>query len=75
MPNQKQKHYLNTSNIINSRKGPVHIKIVLSNHEIFVRDGLDLIFKNHNINIVYHLAAYAAEGLSPFIRKYIMRIT
>ena len=28
------------------------------------------IFNNHNIDIVYHFAAYAAEGLSPFIRQY-----
>jgi len=28
------------------------------------------VFKNENIEIVYHFAAYAAEGLSPFIRKF-----
>ncbi len=28
------------------------------------------IFNNHSIDIVYHFAAYAAEGLSPFIRQY-----
>ena len=28
------------------------------------------VFERENINIVYHFAAYAAEGLSPFIRKY-----
>ena len=28
------------------------------------------IFKNHKIDLVYHFAAYAAEGLSPFIRKF-----
>lgn len=28
------------------------------------------IFKNFNIDYIYHFAAYAAEGLSPFIRKY-----
>lgn len=28
------------------------------------------IFKNENFDYVYHLAAYAAEGLSPFIRNY-----
>lgn len=31
---------------------------------------LDSIFTENNIEIVYHLAAYAAEGLSPFIRKF-----
>lgn len=31
---------------------------------------LDTIFKYHRPKYVYHLAAYAAEGLSHFIRKY-----
>jgi len=33
-------------------------------------DKLDDIFKKHNFDYVYHFAAYAAEGLSPFIRKF-----
>lgn len=31
---------------------------------------LDQIFKEHKIDYVYHLAAYAAEGLSHFIRSF-----
>lgn len=31
---------------------------------------IDRIFKNYKPNVVYHAAAYAAENLSPFIRKY-----
>ena len=31
---------------------------------------LEKIFQKEKIDIVYHLAAYAAEGLSPFIRNY-----
>jgi len=33
-------------------------------------DLLKQIFTNHNIDYVYHLAAYAAEGLSHFIRRF-----
>ena len=33
-------------------------------------DEIDEIFKKFDIDIVYHMAAYAAEGLSPFIRKF-----
>lgn len=33
-------------------------------------DPIDDIFENENIEYVYHFAAYAAEGLSPFIRKF-----
>ena len=31
---------------------------------------LNEIFNSHNIDCVFHFAAYAAEGLSPFIRKF-----
>jgi len=33
-------------------------------------DKVDEIFEKHKINVIYHFAAYAAEGLSPFIRKF-----
>lgn len=33
-------------------------------------DSFKEIFETHNIDYVFHFAAYAAEGLSPFIRKY-----
>ena len=33
-------------------------------------NSLEGVFQRENIDIVYHFAAYAAEGLSPFIRKY-----
>lgn len=33
-------------------------------------DSLSDIFKKYEPEFVYHFAAYAAEGLSPFIRKY-----
>ena len=32
------------------------------------RNGIDDIFNKHKPTYVYHMAAYAAEGLSPFIR-------
>ena len=31
---------------------------------------VDKLFNKHKPDIIYHFAAYAAEGLSPFIRKY-----
>ena len=33
-------------------------------------DDLNRIFSLHEVDYVYHFAAYAAEGLSPFIRKF-----
>jgi len=35
-----------------------------------VNDPIENCFELHKPDIVYHLAAYAAEGLSPFIRTY-----
>jgi UDP-glucose 4-epimerase len=31
---------------------------------------MERLFKKHNFDYVFHFAAYAAEGLSPFIRQY-----
>lgn len=33
-------------------------------------DDISIIFEENNIDVVFHFAAYAAEGLSPFIRKF-----
>jgi UDP-glucose 4-epimerase len=35
-----------------------------------VTDDISEIFDKHNFTFVYHFAAYAAEGLSPFIRTF-----
>ena len=35
-----------------------------------IHDSVSDIFEKHNIAYVFHFAAYAAEGLSPFMRKY-----
>lgn len=35
-----------------------------------VTHPIDNCFQNHKFDYVFHLAAYAAEGLSPFIRQY-----
>lgn len=41
-------------------------------HKIDLVDAqkVDAVFKKHKPDYVYHFAAYAAEGLSPFIRNY-----
>ena len=39
-------------------------------YEKSINNGVEDIFKKYKPDYVYHLAAYAAEGLSPFIRKY-----
>jgi len=40
-------------------------------HQLNLVDGaIDSVFNTYKIDYVYHFAAYAAEGLSPFIRAY-----
>lgn len=43
----------------------IFIKCSITDHKL-----LDDIFEKYNINYIFHLAAYAAEGLSHFIRRY-----
>lgn len=47
----------------------IHPSVQFFNRDL-ATDSLDDIFEDNNITYVYHFAAYAAEGLSPFIRKF-----
>ncbi len=47
----------------------VNNKVLFFNRDLSKEDISD-IFKDNKIDIVYHFAAYAAEGLSPFIRTF-----
>jgi UDP-glucose 4-epimerase len=46
----------------------VHKDVIFYNKDI--ADDINYIFEKHKPDYVFHMAAYAAEGLSPFIRKY-----
>ena len=48
---------------------PVHKKFSFYKRDL-QEDSLDNIFKKEKPNAVFHFAAYAAEGLSPFIRSF-----
>lgn len=43
---------------------------VIFYHRDLSEDNIDDIFQKHNIDVVYHFACYAAEGLSPFMRNF-----
>ena len=47
----------------------INSKVIFYNKNL-VKDSIDEIFQTYKINYVFHFAAYAAEGLSPFIRSY-----
>ena len=48
----------------------INKKVNFYNFNLTNLEKLKEVFKKENIEIVYHFAAYAAEGLSPFIRKF-----
>ena len=47
----------------------IHEDVIFYKRNLF-EDSISDIFVEHNIDYVFHFAAYAAEGLSPFIRKF-----
>ena len=55
-------------NLSGGYKENIHKDVIFYNCD--VSDGIESIFDKHKPDYVYHMAAYAAEGLSPFIRKY-----
>ena len=48
----------------------IHNKVKFYKFNLNNLEALKGVFEKEKISIVYHFAAYAAEGLSPFIRKY-----
>jgi UDP-glucose 4-epimerase len=48
----------------------IHNKVKFYKFNLNDLESLKGVFEKEKISIVYHFAAYAAEGLSPFIRKY-----
>ncbi len=48
----------------------IHKKVKFYKFNLNDLETLKNVFEKEKVNIVYHFAAYAAEGLSPFIRKY-----
>ena len=47
----------------------IHPRVIFHKMNL-VNEDLDSLFKKYRFDIVYHFAAYAAEGLSPFIRVF-----
>ncbi len=48
----------------------LHDDVLFYNFDLNDPDSLEHVFSTHKPHIVYHFAAYAAECLSPFIRRY-----
>jgi UDP-glucose 4-epimerase len=50
------------------RNVPEGVRLVVA--DVTSSDDVDRLFSQHQFDFVYHLAAYAAEGLSHFIRRF-----
>lgn len=60
---------IGVDNLSGGYKSNVHEKVVFYQLDC-IDEALIDVFDKHKPDYVYHFAAYAAEGLSPFIRKY-----
>src|SRR5713226_1975413 len=59
-----------TDNLSGGFKENIHPRAVFENGDIADSAFVDAVFQTHDIDYVFHLAAYAAEGLSHFIKRY-----
>ena len=67
--NQPEYKIIGIDNLFGGYIENVHKDIIFYNLDLS-KDSISDIFDKYDIEYVYHFAAYAAEGLSPFIRKF-----
>jgi UDP-glucose 4-epimerase len=57
-------------NLSGGYQSNMHENITFYKNDLLEYDEIEKIFKKHTFDYIYHFAAYAAEGLSPFIRRF-----
>lgn len=57
-------------NLSGGYRDNINEKVIFYENELTDYDVIEDIFKKYNFTYIFHFAAYAAEGLSPFIRKF-----
>ncbi len=65
----KEYNVIGIDNLFGGFMNNVNEKVIFYKRDLSI-DSIDDIFLNHKIVYVYHFAAYAAEGLSPFMRMF-----
>ena len=70
LKNKKEYSVVGIDNLSGGYFENIPDNVIFHNIDLKDSDKLIEIFRKYNIEIVYHFAAYAAEGLSPFIRKF-----
>lgn len=67
--NHPEFEIIGIDNLFGGFKENINSNVIFYKRDLSI-DSIDDIFETHNIVYVFHFAAYAAEGLSPFMRKF-----
>lgn len=67
--NKKEYTVIGIDNLFGGYIENINKEVIFFNRDLS-KDDISDIFKKYNIDYVFHFAAYAAEGLSPFMRKF-----
>lgn len=67
--NKKEYTVIGIDNLFGGYIENVNKSVIFVNRDLS-KDNISDIFKQYKIDYVFHFAAYAAEGLSPFMRKF-----
>lgn len=69
LENEPEYEVVGIDNLFGGYMDNVDERVVFYKHELST-DSLGYIFEKHQFEYVFHFAAYAAEGLSPFMRRF-----
>ena len=69
LENKKEYDVVGIDNLFGGYLDNISKDVIFYNRDL-ADDKIDDIFEKHNIEYVFHFAAYAAEGLSPFMRMF-----
>lgn len=69
LTNKKNYQVIGVDNLSGGYEDHIDDKVIFYKADL-ATDDLNRIFSLHEVEYVYHFAAYAAEGLSPFIRRF-----
>ena len=69
LENKKEYVVVGIDNLFGGYLENISKEVIFYNRDLS-HDSIDDIFEKHNIEYVFHFAAYAAEGLSPFMRRF-----
>ena len=70
LKNKKDITIIGIDNLSGGYKSNINQNIIFYEEDLLNFDKIEDIFKLHNIDYIFHFGAYAAECLSPFIRKF-----